>query len=172
MYNDNNNDNRKQILEIFTAGSIAIFLIIVIRIVFFQVFIIPSDSMYPTLQRGDSLLVLKSPFNTKKINANDIVVFNIYGQSFVKRVVAVEDDTIAIKNGYLFVNGQKNTNLAYKFNRNEKYNIVVGKNNIYVLGDNNTDSVDSRQFGTIETSEVVGKVFLIFSPISRFQFIL
>ncbi len=163
--------HKKQTLEIFIAGSIAIFLIVLIRIVFFQVFIIPSDSMYPTLQQGDSVLVLKFPFNIKKIAQNDVAVFNIAGQSFVKRVIGIENDIVVIENGNLFVNGELKTCLSYVFDENENHRHVVEEGTIYVLGDNNSDSIDSRDFGTIKKNDIVGEVFLVFSPISRFQFI-
>ncbi len=163
-------NDKKQIFEFFVAGSIAIFLIVLVRIVFFQIFVISSDSMYPTLQRGDYVLVLKSPLDRIKIASNDIVVFNMDGKSFVKRVVAIEHDNIIITDGTLFVNDQKYSTIIYPFEQQKSYDRHIEKGSIYVLGDNSKDSVDSRDFGTIKNEHVIGKVILIFSPISRLRF--
>ena len=165
--------NKKENFHIFLAGSIAIFIAILIRIYFFQTFIIPSNSMYPSLHIGDKILVMKSPFTKMHVNRLDIIVFrdNNNSKSLVKRVVGIERDNITIENGLLFINGEKIKNIKYNFDKDEYHNVTVQKNQLYVLGDNGIDSIDSRVFGAIDIQRITGKVFFIFSPISRMHFI-
>lgn len=164
---------KNHLLDIIFAGIIAVFLIILIRILFFQVFVIHSDSMSPTLQKGDTILVFKLPFYQIKVTTNDIIIFNVYNKSFVKRVVAIEYDEVVIKNGSIFINQKENiSSVKYEFDKKENYSNIIEKNNIYVLGDNISNSVDSRNFGTIMNERIIGKVILIFSPLSRISILL
>ena len=165
--------NKKENFHIFLAGSIAIFIAILIRIYLFQTFIIPSNSMHPSLHIGDKIVVMKSPFTKMHVNRLDIIVFrdNNNSKSLVKRVVGIERDNITIENGLLFINGEKIKNITHNFDKDEYHNVTVEKNQLYVLGDNGIDSIDSRVFGAIDIQRITGKVFFIFSPISRMHFI-
>ncbi len=166
--------SKREIYYIALAGIISIFIAVIIRIFFFQIFIIPSDSMLPTLKTGDNILVIKYPLKNINVSRNDIIVFKDEGsgQVFVKRIIGVEYDNVVIENTQLFVNGQKIENINYRFEYEENHNIIITEGHFFVLGDNSINSMDSRIFGAIKKDSVIGKVFFIFSPTDRMQLLL
>ena len=128
--------------------------------------------MYPTIKENE--LVFRAPnFLKDELKYGDIVIVEPYEEShrkLIKRLVGMPGDTIEIKNGLLYRNGEyveenyldeeyvsnfeKNNNI--RFNRKiEK--IELGEDEYYVLGDNRPESIDSRTFGPISGSKIVYK---------------
>lgn len=173
---------------------IALLLAIFIRTFFFQAFRIPSGSMRMTLLEGDHLIVnklyygAKVPFTSYRLpgladpRRGDIIVF-IYPENpkrdFIKRLIAVGGDTVEIKYGDIYINGQlvedpviKN---IYYYNRgtygdiNKKVRVPDGY--YFVLGDNSASSHDSRFWGFVAKDAIIGKAELIYWPLNRMRFI-
>ncbi|HEY1465546.1 MAG TPA: signal peptidase I [Acidimicrobiales bacterium] len=149
-----------------------------------QTFYIPSGSMIPTLQVGDRILVDKLSYHLHGVGRGDIVVFskppleqqNI--NDLVKRVIGLPGDTISSVNGQVYINGKllaepwlqpgvKTTPgpNPVPFNLAKPYTIPAGE--YYVMGDNRTDSEDSRWFGPIPRSLIVGRAFVRIWPLSH-----
>ena len=173
---------------------IAFVLAMFIRTFFFQAFRIPSGSMRMTLIEGDRLLVNKLvygpllPLFHKRIpgfskpQRGDVVVF-IYPEDrkrdFIKRLIAVGGETVEIKMGDIYINGQEVTDPTikniYYYNRgphggvNQK--VVVPDGYYYVLGDNSESSHDSRFWGFVPEQYVIGKAQLIYWPLDRIRVI-
>ncbi len=143
-----------------------------------QPFTVPSAAMTPTLQIGDQILVVKSNGLGGPIHLGDIVVFrhpNLFpckapqGQSrdLVQRVIGLPGDTIWSAGKNIYINGQLLNERGWY---DSKYG-QVGSTSIrrtkilpdkyFVMGDNRYDSCDSRVFGTIARSSIIGKVFAI-----------
>jgi signal peptidase I len=173
---------------------IAFILAMVIRAFFFQAFRIPSGSMRMTLIEGDRLLVnklqygAKVPFTNKRLpgltepKRGDVVVFLYpvdHKRDFIKRLIAKGGETVEIKYGDIYIDGQliedpiiKN---IYYYNRGE-YGaegtpIQVPQGYYYVLGDNSGSSLDSRFWGFVPEEYVKGKAELIYWPPNRIRFI-
>ncbi|MDP4180671.1 MAG: signal peptidase I [Bacillota bacterium] len=135
----------------------------------FERAIINGSSMSPTLNSGDQVLFKKNA----GIKRGDIVLFDITNIKsdttglLVKRVIAVENDRVEIKDGFVYVNGKKldedyisgkQTEIIY-----EKYNnLVVPKGTVYILGDNRqpAGSIDSRVLGPIDLKRIKGRMAL------------
>lgn len=173
---------------------IAFFLAMFIRTFFFQAFKIPSGSMRPTLIEGDRLLVnklrygAKVPFLNKRLpgltspKRGDVIVF-LYPEDrkrdFIKRLIALGGDTVEIKSGDIYVNGQllddPLINQIYYYNRGdygkENQRIVVPKGQYFVLGDNSGSSHDSRYWGFVPEYNLVGRAEIIYWPPNRIRFI-
>ena len=141
----------------------------------FQTFWIPSASMVPTLDVYDRILVQKAFFSWHDVREGDIVVFgqpplDHCGQEgdLVKRVIALPGQTIYSSGNRIYVNGRL---LAEPYlphddplgptiaSSQHPYRVPPGE--FYVLGDNRADSCDSRFWGPITGSSIVGKVVLI-----------
>lgn len=170
--------------EILTwVGEIAI--VIMITLVFMHFFGfhtgVAGQSMLGTLEDGDEVLVNRFIYKLKQPKANDIIVFlpngNEKSNYYIKRVVGVPGDTVQIKNGAVYVNGElfeeiadvpaiENAELAEK-------EIVVGEDEYFVLGDNRNNSEDSRyaNIGNIKKEYIEGKAWFIVSPFENFGFI-
>jgi len=174
---------------------IAFILAMFIRTFFIQAFKIPSGSMRPTLIERDRLMVNKIRYGPKvplskkkrlpgltKPKRGDVIVF-IYpedlSRDFIKRLIGLEEETIEIKDGNIYVNDQvvedpriKDT---YYYNRGdygrEGQKIEVPEGHYFVLGDNSGSSSDSRFWGFVPHENVIGRAEMIYWPFSRMRFI-
>jgi len=192
--NDLSVKRKSVIREWIESIIIAFVLAMIIRTFLVQAFKIPTGSMRPTLLEGDLILVNKFIYGAKLplVDVNlpavrsprrgDVVVF-IYPENpkkdFIKRLVAVEGETVEIENGTIFLDGQPLLDTVfsqrYYYNRGEfgqeGQKIVVPKNNIFVLGDNSASSQDSRFWGFVPRKNILGKAILIYWPLQRIRII-
>lgn len=142
-----------------------------------EAFYIPSGSMIPTLEIGDRVLVNKFIYRFEKPERGDVVVFQSVEPSpdgsrddLIKRVVAVEGDKVAVRDGTLFVNGepQKEPYVNSQFPDSSFFGpTVIPKGHIFAMGDNRSNSRDSRFFGPVPVDNIEGEAFLVFWPLSR-----
>jgi signal peptidase I len=134
-------------------------------------FIVPSESMTPTLQIGDRLLVYKPPFHQYHPKHGDLIVFNSpekRGQYFVKRIIGLPGDRIETRNHQLLRNNQPQTEsyLAEPIN----YDLApqtIPADRLFVLGDNRNRSYDSHVWGSLDRAEIIGVVYRISWPPER-----
>jgi signal peptidase I len=133
----------------------------------YEAYRIPAKSMEPTLQVGDFITVT-TRYDEPTIG--DVVVF-LYPKnksiSYVKRIAALGGDVVSIDNGKVFVNGEYLSILdVSKESRQKEFSIsleriVIPENEIFLLGDWRDQSNDSRFWGPVPTSDVVGQVTYI-----------
>ncbi|MCI5741321.1 MAG: signal peptidase I [Lachnospiraceae bacterium] len=162
-----------------------IVLAIVVTLVFMYFFgfhtAVAGQSMLETLKDGDEILVNRFIYKIKQPKANDVIVFlpngNEKSHYYVKRVIGVPGDTVQIKNGAVYVNGElfeekvevsaiENPELAEE-------EIKVGEDEYFVLGDNRNNSEDSRyaNIGNIKKEYIEGKAWFVVSPFDDFGFV-
>ena len=151
----------KHITEIISASILAVFIAGFIRIFFFDTYIITNKSMRPTLDEGYKILLIKKNFIFNGIKNFDIIVFRMGENNLVKRVVGCEGDRIEIIDGELYLNNDLIKYEYYFFDEEDNASYTVGKNQYFVLGDNISVSEDSRSFGFINESDIIGRVILI-----------
>lgn len=178
-----------------TIGVIAAAILLAVGLIafVFQSYQVDGPSMNNTLHDGDRLIVWKVPVTWAHItghpyipNRGDIIVFNQsglseFGQSdkkqLIKRVVGLPGDRVVIKNGELMIYNKAHPNgfdpdrtLPYGKNipvTSGKMVVTLGKNQLFVSGDNRPDSLDSRAFGPISAKDIVGKLVLRIYPIGN-----
>jgi signal peptidase I len=157
---------------------------LVIRTVLFQAFFIPSASMDPTLKVHDRILVNKLSYHMHPVHRGDIVVFKRSPnmrtaegdiKDLVKRVIGLPGETIqSTPDGHVEINGQvlaetylpPGTQLGPPITKQ-----VIPPGHYFVMGDNRTDSSDSRFFGPIARSQIIGRAFILIWPLSDFRLI-
>lgn len=185
---------RRALREWLESILIAFVLAMFIRTFVVQAFRIPTGSMRTTLMEGDVILVnkfiygAKVPFLPLRLPAlrnplpGDVVVF-IYPEDpkkdYIKRLVASGGDTVEIKNGTIFVNGQPllegGFGGRYYYNRGEYagegMKITVPQGQYFVLGDNSASSLDSRYWGFVPQKNLLGKAVFIYWPPQRMRVI-
>ena len=138
-----------------------------------EAFYIPSESMVPTLEVDDRVLVNKFIYRFTEPERGDIVVFESLedsDQDLIKRVVGVPGDEIAVRDGKLFVNGepQRESYTNEKLPDVSLYTkTIVPKGHVFVMGDNRANSQDSRRFGPLPKENIEGEAFLRFWPPGR-----
>lgn len=134
--------------------------------------IVHDVSMQPTLYEGDNLIVEKISPKTGNLHRGDIIVFYepLEKRQLIKRLIAVEGDTVEIKDGKVFINGEATVENYTKegFTSPGEYNnLTIEKGHIFVLGDNRGNSRDSRSLGLIKVSQVTGKAIFRFYPFNK-----
>lgn len=161
--------------------ALALVLALFIRTFFVQAFKIPTESMVPTLKVHDKILVNKLVYDLHEPERGDVIVFRYpreRGKDFIKRLIAFGGETVRIKGGNVYVNGEivEEPNVIranYYYNRESwKYGsefakIRVPENTFFVLGDNSAKSSDSREWGFVARDDVIGKAFFIWWPLKR-----
>ena len=174
---------------------IALILALIIRTFVVQAFKIPSGSMIPTFEIGDRIFVNKFiygarlPFTDIRLPAlrqparGDIVVFlspEAPKKDFVKRLAATGGERVQIKNGNIYINGNRieipeSVGSNYYYNRGdygkEGESVTVPDDCYFMLGDNSANSRDSRYWGFVPKKNIIGKAICIYWPIQRMRLI-
>ena len=160
---------------------------LLVRMYVLQQFYISGPSMETTLLGNNRVLVNKLSYRLHSIRRGDVVVFDrvtssdgsVAHDDLIKRVIAISNDTIEIKDCKVYVNAalvdepylnkedlvQKSA--AERCRVGELSKQTIPDNKIFVMGDNRPDSFDSRSFGPISESLVVGRAFAIVWPFNR-----
>ena len=151
----------------------AVILSLLLRIFVVEARWIPSESMLPTFLVGDRLLIEKITVKTGGFQYGDIVVFDPPAASgmrepLIKRIIGLPGDVILIRTGVVYVNGQPRQE-AYILEK-EQQNFgpyTVPEQSLFVMGDNGNNSYDSRFWGSVPQTLIIGKAFLKFYPVSQ-----
>lgn len=145
-----------------------------------EAYIVPSGSMLNTVHIQDRLVGEKISYRFSAPKQGDIITFNDpcgTGHTLLKRVIACEGQTVDLKDGKVIVDGQELkepytegkpsypiTNQGVGPQGVIRYPFTVPAHHIWVMGDNRTNSLDSRYFGAVDTREVSSRAAWIFWP--------
>jgi signal peptidase I len=180
---------RRWVVETTAVVILAVVVALLLRSFVVGTYSIPSTSMVPTLMVGDHIVVDKLAYDLHGIHRSDIVVFTTPKNEhcagppvpdLVKRVIGLPGDTISLKDGYVYIDGKRLSEPWLPATvRDENlpgpagtpYNLVrpfkVPTGDVYMMGDNRTMSCDSRYWGPVPESTIVGKVDMRIWPLSR-----
>ncbi len=162
---------RSKWLETLKVALLAAVLFVTLRAFVVEAFWIPSWSMEPTLEVGDRVLTAKFYYRFWEPRPGDVVIFDPpEGVSetrtqFVKRIVAVEGDTLEVRGGMVFRNGHPlvepylTEQPRYELPRQE-----IPSGHLFVLGDNRNRSLDGHVWGFLPKQNLQAKVVLRFWP--------
>jgi signal peptidase I len=181
--------SNRWIIELVGVVVVALVAAILLRTFVIATYSIPSGSMEPTLQVGDRIVVDKLSYHLHGVGRGNIVVFSTPPKedcagppvaNLVKRVIGLPGETISLSGGNVFIDGHElaepwlpasEQGRTYPGPSPEAYSLHhpfhVPKGDVYVMGDNRTLSCDSRYWGPIAQSTIVGKVDLRIWPLSR-----
>jgi signal peptidase I len=125
---------------------------------------IGSDSMAPTLRRGDTAMLDKITLRVREPRREDVVAFRSPqdGKLTVKRVVGVAGDTIELRDAVLYVNGAAvdEPGIDVAADDGTWYGpVTVPTDAVFLMGDNRANSIDSRAFGAVPVADVVGRAY-------------
>lgn len=161
--------NKQKIKKELAFIIMMVVILFVLLKVVFGIAIVEGNSMRPYLRDKSGTLFYRL---TKEYKIDDIVIFPEESDLLIKRIVGIEGDTIDIDNqtGILYVNGEKENRLGIGQTYTETdgivFPLVVGKGEVFVLGDNRADSKDSRYFGLVKTKDIKGRVIFQWSMIN------
>jgi signal peptidase I len=188
-----------KIWELLDAVAVALILAVHIIQFIIQAYFIPTGSMKDTLMVGDHLFVEKITYGPiipqmigmdkpihlsflgiREIKRGDIVIFrppHETDKDYIKRCIALPGDKFEIKNGKVYINGEKTDESSYvkgeTIDPNSKVQGIVPPGNLVVLGDNRENSMDSRYFGYLEIERIKGRALFLYwnsDQIRKFDF--
>lgn len=178
-------NNEVRFKDWLKAAFISFLIVVLVRHFLIANYIVHGESMMPTIEEGNRLIVNKIGYEFKEPSRFDLIVFHANSnEDYIKRVIGVPGDTIEYKDDQLFINGEAveepylneykdqlfNTQLTEDFTLLEKTGrSTVPEGYLFVMGDNRRHSYDSRHIGFINKKEVVGIVDLRYWPIESFQ---
>lgn len=165
-------------------------LVILIRWLLFKPFIVDGPSMKPNFHTGERVIVNEILYDIRKPERGEVIVFHVpsEGRDFIKRVIGVAGDTVTVEGDVVTVNGEPvnetyiqsaiddahNNNILYNNKNfpNEQFtDNKVPEGHVFVMGDNRSDSTDSRMIGYVPLGDIVGRADLIFWPVKNISLI-
>lgn len=170
---DKAKNTRKQIIEWAVVIIAALLTATILRAAVVQAFSIPSISMEKTLLVGDRVLVNKL---NKKAHRGDVVVFErppgeqaAAIKDLIKRVIGLPGETVSAHDGHIFINDKQldEPYLEPGTNTIMDGEVTVPKGYVFVMGDNRGSSRDSRFFGPIKQSTIIGHAYVRVWPPGR-----
>jgi len=175
---------RRWLLEWVVIVSVATVLALVLKFAVISSFEIPSGSMTPTLQPGDRVLVNRLSYDAHELRRGDVVVFGRpknapqgdadAPKDLIKRVIALEGETVETRGDDLYVDGRR---LVEPYltdgtpTQGIEEPVLIPAGHIWVMGDNRTNSADSRVFGPLDEDLVLGRAFSRVWPPSRLGYL-
>jgi len=179
---------KNELWEWIKALLIAFVIAVVIRYVLFTPIVVDGESMMPTLNDGDRMIVNKIGYKIGGPDRFDIVVFHApEGKDYIKRVIGLPGDTIEYKDDQLYINGK-----AYDEPYLDKYKSeltegtltqdftlqeldpsldVIPEGYVFVMGDNRRYSKDSRHIGIISEDKIIGTTSVVFWPLNEMRIV-
>lgn len=147
-----------------------------------QPLVITGDSMLPNLKDGEQIIADKLSIKFKDIKRGEVIIVTHPEKPqifLVKRVVGVPKDTFKIINGKVLINevlleepyidSHSTTNGGNKIKEGEAINL--NKDMYIVLGDNRENSIDSRNWGTVSKTKIIGRAFIVYYPLNSIRLV-
>jgi len=165
----------KVVYEMIEAFVVSASVFVVIYLFLMQPHQVKGSSMFPTFETGQYLLTDKVTFKRREPMRGDVIVFKSpldENFDFIKRVIGIPEDIVSIKNGYVYVNGQKLDEFylpsdyrtsAGQFLK-EGMEFTVPELTVMAFGDNRNHSSDSRDWGPVPYENIVGRAFFRYWP--------
>lgn len=158
---------------VLIAGG-ALLVAFIIKTFLLQAFYIPSLSMAPTLKVNDRVLVNKLSYDLHDVHRGDLVVFESppnegsQTKDLIKRVIGLPGETVESRDGQILINGQvlEEPYLGPDVITGPLEKVTVPAEHLWVMGDNRPNSRDSRFFGAIPESLVIGRAFVRVWPVT------
>ncbi|HEY0828789.1 MAG TPA: signal peptidase I [Bacilli bacterium] len=182
---------KNETMEWVKAIVIAAGLVFIIRLFIFAPFIVDGASMEPNFETGERLIVNKIIYSLREPKRGEVIVFHAPNDTrdYIKRVIGLPGETVKVEGDKLYINNVlfeedyiKDAQIKAADNggtyNTRNYNIeneleagVIPEGKIFVMGDNRSNSSDSRVFGAVTYKSIIGRADIIFWPLNKFSFI-
>lgn len=171
-----------KIWEFLKVLLVAALIVLPIRYFLFQPFVVQGESMVPSFQSRDYLIVDEISYRFLEPKRGDVVVFRPPldpSQRYIKRIIGLPGETVEIKNGKVVIvkNGDsfilnEKEYLSDIFTSGENgRQFFLKKDEYFVMGDNRDFSYDSRRWGILPEKNIIGKALIRLYPITEISYI-
>lgn len=170
----------KNFWDVLEFAIIALAVVIPIRMWIIQPFVVSGESMYPTFNNGEYLIIDEISYILSEPKRGDVVVFKYPkdpSRFFIKRIIGMPNEKIVIKNGEVTIFNEENPEgikidepyIKEQFHSNS---INITKDDEYfVMGDNRNRSSDSRSWGVLDEDLMIGRTLIRLIPIKNFDYL-
>jgi signal peptidase I len=167
------------LVEVLKVVIISLAIIIPVRYFLIQPFYVKGASMEPNFHDNEYLIIDEISYRLRTPDRGDVVVLrnpNRPSEFFIKRIIGLPGETVEIENGHVFITNTINPNgkqldespyLKKEVVTSGTTDVTLGPEEYIVLGDNRPSSLDSRTFGPIHRSEIIGRTWIRAWPIGR-----
>lgn len=167
---------KKSVLEFIKYFLIALLITIPIKLYVAQPFLVSGDSMTPTFENGEYLIVDELSYHFRAPERGEVVIFRYpldTSKFFIKRVIGLPNETITLNKGRVSITPQEGETITidepYVANTGiSAITRTLGPHEYFVLGDNRLASSDSRVWGPVKDDLVIGRVYVRVLPLSDF----
>lgn len=154
---------------------------LVVYVFLFRPFQVNGQSMYPNFHDQQFVLTSLISLKTEELKRGDVIVFQAptdADKDYIKRVIGLPGDRVSIRDGQVFVNSTMLDEHAYLSSEVKTFGgsflqdgseVTVPQENYFVIGDNRSNSSDSREWGFVTMEKIIGKSMVIYWPVKDFQ---
>lgn len=180
VYMDKRTQKLKVMMECMKEPMLAILAALLISSFVISHTQVPTESMLPTISPGNHLIVNRLPYYYRNPVCGEIVVFEYNGKNLIKRVIGTAGDIVDLKDGKVYVNGKaleessylKENDQTFTFTQSPiRFPYTVPEGFCFVLGDNRTNSSDSRVIGAIPTKSIIAQAGYRVYPLQSIGFV-
>ncbi len=167
-------EKKKKLFKEILPYIIIVIVILLIKKFIFTTILVNGTSMNNTLKEKDVMILDKVSYRFKEIKRFDIVVANVSKTRLIKRVIGLPGEHIKYENNELYINNKKvsdtyGSDVTYDFDLSEFELAKIPEDCYFIMGDNRTDSIDSRVIGVVNKKDIVGHATFIIFPFNRFE---
>ena len=165
--------------DLFTLALLIIVVVIPIRVFVVSPFVVDGESMHPTFENLDYLIVDELLYHFRAPARGDVIVFRYPKDPsifYIKRIIGLPGETVSINRGAVTITTAEGEELTldepYIVNEDATYtrNVSLNANEYFVMGDNRPNSSDSRVWGPLPKKDIIGRVDLRLLPLSKSGF--
>ena len=157
---------------------IALLIVVPVRYFLFQPFFVKGQSMEPNFENGDYLIIDEITYRFKQPERGEVIVFKFpqnTSQRYIKRIIGLPSETVEIKDGQVLISRDdhppkildESNYLSSYIQTAGNLKIFLGEEEYFVLGDNRSVSSDSRRWGVVPKSDIIGRVYFRAWPIDN-----
>lgn len=166
-------------LDFIETIVIALAIFVVIYRFLLQPHQVKGNSMFDNFHDGEYLLTDKISYRFNQPTRDEVIVFKApknEDYDYIKRIIGMPGDKVMVKDGFVYINGQKLDESGYLDSRiktlggsfaSEGVVITVPENAYFVMGDNRNNSSDSREWGIVPSGNIVGKAWVRYWPLNE-----
>lgn len=167
--------------EILKIVLLALVIVIPIRLFLFQPFLVKGQSMEPSFHDDDYLIIDEISYRFRAPERGEVIVFKYprnTSQRFIKRIIGLPGEKVEIKNGKVIITKDSKTEILDEnsylpsfLETSGNLKVTLGNDEYFVLGDNRRVSADSRSWGEVPKSDIIGRVLFRAWPVTTLAFI-
>lgn len=166
--------------DLFTLVLLIVVVVIPIRVFIISPFIVDGESMHPTFENLDYLVINELIYRFKSPERGDVIVFHYPGDRsvfYIKRIIGLPGEMVSINHGVITILPEKGEKFSldesYIVNEDATYtkDVFLNPGEYFVMGDNRPNSSDSRSWGPLKKKEIIGRVDLRLLPVREAGFL-